>query len=125
MDSVKGLIILCVAVAVVGISLLLQPWSELGFGFDEKQVPEWAKPIVASSVFQQLKPYGEKARDYLVGKTKTEQAEGEATTNLDALNVGNYTYALVMAIAMVLAAFAIILIGREDSEEKTYVPVKK
>lgn len=125
MGSVKGVIILVLAVAVVGISLLLQPWSELGFGVEEDKVPIWAKGIVASPVYQSLKPLGNDITKFLTERTAQEEKEEGTVAQLNPLVIGNYSYAITMCIALILASIAIIAVGREDAEEKTVLPVKK
>ena len=56
---------------------------------------------------------------YITGRELT------VDTNMKATLVGDYSYALVMGGAMVAAALAIMLIGKEEAEEKLILPVKK
>lgn len=129
----KDLVILILAGATLVLSLIFQPWCELGFGLDKNEITtrsmlegplnglaEMTKPLtgVAESIKNQV-------------QTKlAEQAKANGVTtpnpnwNKDVL-AGNYAYVAVMALALVAAATAIILVGREEAEEKLVLPVKK
>lgn len=109
----KGLLILVLGAVVVAASVLML-WSELNF---TGSFPEWiawlAGPLGVSNLFNDLsKSLGTQLTDFL----KAKGAEG---------SVGDYGYMLFMFGALCLAAVAIMIIGKEDAEEKTVLPSKK
>ncbi len=109
---VKSVFVEVVAILCLVAALILQPWSELNFNPDA--MPVWLNAIVPGlkGLMAPLAPLGDLASAAL-------KANG-ATTNL-----GDYMYALVMFGIMTLIGIAYILVGREEAEEKTILPVKK
>jgi len=67
--------------------------------------------------------------------TKVLQDLGDANTAIQFMNslifqmknghFGDYAYSFFLALALVVASIGIVLIGREEAEEKTILPVKK
>jgi len=111
--SGKDLLIILLAVVCVGVSLVLLPWAELGFN---GKFPAWLSwlPSWVVEFFNEL------------GKGTIASQIQEYLTNQGAqTNLGDYAYALFLFLALIAAAVAIILIGREESEEKLLLPVKK
>lgn len=124
MDNGGKLVVVgVVAAIVVAISLMLMPWAESGFGFDKKALPEWSQPIFDNPPFTSLKPLGEWAQQSLSGHV--DKADENAKGQINPIAAGNYTYAMVMGLAMILASLAIIFVGKDDAEEKLILPVKK
>lgn len=109
----KGIAILVLAAVCVSASVLMA-WSELGY---TGKFPEWIawlmQPLGISAQFNQLSDGP--------GKELTEFLTKAGAKS----NFGDYGYALFMFVAMCAAAIAIMIIGREDSEEKTVIPAKK
>lgn len=121
--SPKGIIILAFAGAVVAVSVLMA-WSELGFA---GTLPNWLTDLTTrlgvhgmiSSFFNSLTPgMGTDLTKYLEGK-------GVSVNPKSTASLGDYGYILFMGVALVLAGIGIMIIGREDAEEKTVLPVKK
>jgi NADH:ubiquinone oxidoreductase subunit 6 (subunit J) len=123
--GIKAVLIAVIAVVVFIGSVVFMPWAELGFGLDKKEVPGWATGIVASPLYQSLQSTGQDSYDKLNKAITKTDAQQNGTATMTALIAGNYTYAFAMAILLILASVGIMLIGREDSEEKTILPVKK
>jgi hypothetical protein len=115
MKMVKDISIIVLAVLCVVVSLLMQPWAELGF---TGNFPAWlawaAKPIGLEHFFTELgnAPFAKAIQEFL-------SKQGAQA------NFGDYAYSLFLFAALMVAAVAIVLIGREDAEEKTLLPVKK
>lgn len=122
-NDAKLVVVAIVAVAVVGISLMLMPWSESGFGFDKQALPAWSQNIWDNGPFSALKPLGDWAQHTLSGHVDKDDESTKGVIN--PIAAGNYTYALAMCIAMILAALAIMFVGKDDAEEKLILPVKK
>ncbi len=122
-NDAKLVVVAIIGAAVVGVSLLLMPWAESGFGFDKAALPEWSQPIFENAPFTSLKPLGDWAQQRLSGKVDKddESAKGE----INPIAAGNYTYAVAMGVAMILASLAIMFVGKDDAEEKLIIPVKK
>ncbi len=59
------------------------------------------------------------------GKLAKEITEYLKSQGASSKLVGEYAYSLFMFVSLVIASIAIVLIGREDAEEKTILPVKK
>jgi len=121
--SPKGIILLAFAGAVVAISVLMA-WSELGF---TGTLPDWLHDLTSrvglqapiSGFFNSLTPsLGKDLIGYLEGK-------GVSVNPNSTASLGDYGYILFMGLALVLAGIAIMIIGKEDAEEKTVLPVKK
>ncbi len=121
--SPKGIILLAFAGAVVGISILMA-WSELGFAGN---LPDWLADLTTriglhdaiSGFFNSLTPgMGNDLLTYLKGKGVTVNEKSTAS-------LGDYGYILFMGLALTVAGIGIMIIGREDAEEKTVLPVKK
>ncbi|MDR3612275.1 MAG: hypothetical protein P4L53_01840 [Candidatus Obscuribacterales bacterium] len=108
----KDFVVALVALGCLVAALVLQPWSELQFGFDLKAIPEWSRALVQSPPMSDLKPLGDWAEQSL-------KAGGAST------NFGDYMYALVMFGVLTLIGIAYIAVGREEAEEKLILPVKK
>lgn len=112
--SPKGLLILVLAVACLGLTVLMA-WSELNF---QGTFPAWInwlmQPLGVSKMFDSLRPIGDQ-----IGAFLTDRGAGGEKVQ------GTYAWALFMFGAMCASAIAIILIGREEAEEKTVLPVKK
>jgi hypothetical protein len=109
----KDLLTIFLALVGLATSLLFMPWAELNFGW---QFPPWLRvilvPIGVPKIFQELQPLADKIRNLLL------QAGAEN-------HFGDYAYMAFLALAMIAAAIAIHLIGREEAEEKTLLPQKK
>lgn len=121
--SPKGIILLAFAGAVVAVSILMA-WSELGF---TGTLPDWLHDLTGriglqSSItgfFNSLTPgMGADLTKYLEGK-------GVSVNPKSTASLGDYGYILFMGVALTIAGIAIMIIGREDAEEKTVLPVKK
>lgn len=121
--SPKGIILLAFAGAVVAVSVLMA-WSELGFS---GTLPDWLSDLTSriglhgliSESFNNLKPgMGADLTKFLEGK-------GVSVNPKSTASLGDYGYILFMGIALVIAGIAIMIIGKEDAEEKTVIPVKK
>jgi hypothetical protein len=113
--ALKDFIILALALICVGISLVLQPFAELGFTGKFPGWLQWAMgPLGISKIFSDL---GQAEVSKSMQAFLVSQGAGK--------NFGDYAYALFLFAALCVAAVAIILIGREDAEEKTVLPVKK
>ncbi|CAN5622747.1 hypothetical protein BH10CYA1_BH10CYA1_42570 [soil metagenome] len=122
-NDAKLVLVAIIGVAVVTVSLMLMPWAESGFGFDKAALPAWSQPIFENAPFTSLKPLGDWAQASLSGHV--DAADESAKGQINAIAAGNYTYAMAMGIAMILAALAIMFVGKDDAEEKLIIPVKK
>lgn len=122
-NDAKLVVVALIGAMVVGVSLMLMPWAESGFGFDKPALPAWSQPIFENPPFTSLKPLGDWAQHKLSGQVDKddESAKGE----INPIAAGNYTYAMAMGVAMLLASLAIIFVGKDDAEEKLIIPVKK
>jgi hypothetical protein len=123
--GIKALLIAGIAFVVVIGSVVFMPWAELGFGLEPDKVPAWADGIIASPLYQSLHSTGQDAYDKLNKAITGTDKQQNGTATMTPLIAGNYTYAFAMSILLILASVGIMLIGREDSEEKTILPVKK
>ena len=82
------------------------------YALDMKAIPEWSHQIVQSPVMAPLTGLGQQTVDYL----KKNGAEA---------NFGDYMYGLVIFVILTLIGLTYIVVGREEAEEKMYLPVKK
>lgn len=105
-------LLVVIACVCLGAALVLMPWSELNFGFDLDAIPTWTHGLVQSQPMSSLHGLGEQVQKYL----KDNGAES---------NFGDYMYALVIFIILTLLGIVYIAVGREEAEEKMYLPVKK
>jgi len=121
--SPKGIILLAFAGAVVAVSVLMA-WSELGFA---GTLPDWLTDLTTrlglhgtiSGFFNSLTPsLGGDLTKYL-------QEKGVSVNPKSTASLGDYGYILFMGVALTIAGIAIMIIGKEDAEEKTVLPVKK
>lgn len=121
--SPKGIILLAFAGAVVAVSVLMA-WSELGFA---GTLPDWLADLTSriglhgaiSGFFNSLTPgLGADLTKYL-------QDKGVSVNPKSTASLGDYGYILFMGVALVVAGIGIMIIGKEDAEEKTVLPVKK
>lgn len=121
--SPKGIILLAFAGAVVAFSVLMA-WSELGFA---GTLPDWLTDLTTriglhgmiSGFFNSLTPtLGTDLTKYL-------QDKGVSVNPKSTASLGDYGYILFMGVALVVAGIGIMIIGKEDAEEKTVLPVKK
>jgi hypothetical protein len=121
--SPKGIILLAFAGAVVAVSVLMA-WSELGFA---GKLPDWLADLTTriglhgaiSGFFNSLTPgLGGDLTKYL-------QDKGVSVNPKSTASLGDYGYILFMGLALVVGGIGIMIIGREDAEEKTVLPVKK
>ena len=108
----KSAFVIGVACVCLYAALVLMPWSELNFGFDLKSIPDWSHGLVESPIMAPLASMGHQAEDYL----KARGAESQ---------FGDYMYALVIFGILTLVGLAYVVVGREEAEEKLYLPVKK
>ncbi|HEY9755686.1 MAG TPA: hypothetical protein V6C97_11030 [Oculatellaceae cyanobacterium] len=108
----KSIFVVAVAGVCLYAALVLMPWSELNFGFDLKAIPEWSHGLVNSPLMSPLASFGHQASDYL----KAKGAESQ---------FGDYMYALVIFVILTLVGIAYVVVGREEAEEKMYLPIKK
>ena len=111
----KDVLIIALAATCLIVSLLLQPWAELGFKGDFPAWISWLTGWIGlDKLFNALGDTGlaKSIQEYL--------SQQGARTNL-----GDYAYSLFLFVALIVASIAIILIGREESEEKLLLPVKK
>ena len=116
LKSIKDLTLLALALICLLVSLILQPWAELGFTGKFPPWLAWAMdPLHIAKIFTWL---GETTIAKNIHAYLTAQG---AVAN----NFGDYAYALFLFVALIAGAVAIVLIGREDAEEKTVLPVKK
>jgi hypothetical protein len=108
----KIIVITILAAACLLVSLILMPWSELNFSGNFPNWLAWAMdPLGVASFFQSI-PMGDPLKEFL-------SAQGAKA------NFGDYAYVMFMGLAMVAAAIAIVIVGREEAEEKTVLPLKK
>ncbi len=128
----KGIVIAILALATLGLSVIFQPWAEMGFGTDPSEIANdslLAPPLHAlANFYQQFSGQANHIQSEIKGKLDAQAKETDRTPDPDwgkSVIAGDYTYVYVMAFAMFASATAIILIGREDAEEKTVLPVKK
>lgn len=121
--SLKGIVILGLGAVVLGMSLLMA-WSELGF---TGVFPDWLNDLmtrlhlkdITAGLFDTLqKGLGADITKFLSGA-------GVSVNPNSTASLGDYGYAIFMTIALTAAGIAIMVIGREDAEEKTVLPVKK
>lgn len=121
--SPKGIILLAFAGAVVAVSVLMA-WSELGFA---GTLPDWLTDLTTriglhgmiSGFFNSLTPtLGTDLTKYL-------QDKGVSVNPKSTASLGDYGYILFMGVALVVAGIGIMIIGKEDAEEKTVLPVEK
>ena len=111
----KDVLIIVLAATCLMVSLVLQPWAELGFKGD---FPAWISWLTGwlgiDKFFNELGScqFAKDIQEFL------SQQGAQA-------NFGEYAYCLFLFVALIVAAIAIILIGREESEEKLLLPVKK
>jgi len=127
---VKGIVIVILACLCLAISVVGQTWSEMGFGTVITNTSMLEDPLKGlSKMYDSLSSKGKDLQDVFIARMdKTAQANGLTAPPADDQTptvAGRYAYILFVAIAMVASAVAIILIGREDAEEKTVLPVKK
>jgi hypothetical protein len=108
----KVISIVILAAACFLVSIIFMPWSELNFTGNFPTWLAWATGPLGVTAFFHSIPGGDSLTDFL----KTQGAQK---------NFGDYAYVLFMGLAMVASAIAIVIIGREDAEEKTVLPVKK
>ena len=110
---VKAVVILALAAGCLYFSLIFMPWAEMNFTGDFPPWCAWAlTPLHVSAYLDSFTKFGLHLQNTL-------KSNGAAN------NFGDYAYVLMMSVAMVLAAVAIIVIGRDDAEEKTLLPTKK
>lgn len=122
----KDILIIVGAFVAVGIAVVFQTSSELGFGFDQDGLSNDPRSLLAA-------PLRKLAEAYKASPVSEfgQQVQARLQRSLDedvAKNpfiAGNYAYALTVFITMGIASLAIILVGREEAEEKTILPVKK
>jgi hypothetical protein len=110
--DIKDLVIIILALLCFGISIVMLPWSELGFNGHFPPWLAWALDPIGIGMFFDHIPGGKAIHDFLSQQGARDK-------------FGDYAYALFMFAALIVAAVAIILIGREDVEEKTILPLKK
>jgi len=129
---VKALIIGILAIATLVLSAVFMPWTELGFGLDKEEITDRSMlrgPLNAFAA--KMEPMNGLANDLKTNVVNNLNEEvkingGDPSPKWDkAVKAGNYAYVLFMAAAMTTAALAIMMIGVEDAEEKTILPVKK
>lgn len=121
--SPKGIILLAFAGVIVGVSVLMA-WSELGF---VGTLPDWLHDLLSRIGLQ--KPVSEFFNSLTPGMgndlTKFLESKGVSVNSKSTASLGDYGYILFMGFALILAGVGIMIIGREDAEEKTVLPVKK
>jgi hypothetical protein len=132
---VKGIVIVILMVVVAGISLIFQPWSELGFCLDPNDITKASmlgphlKTLANTYDAMGMKDLGQKLQDQTItGLNEEAKENGLKQPDPDWKNPvlsGDYAYVYFMSFSLLLAAIAIMLIGREDAEEKLILPVKK
>jgi hypothetical protein len=108
----KSIFVVAVAGICLYIALVLMPWSELQFGLVAKQIPGWAEPLVNSPLMKPLADFGHG----IVGYLTKHGAESQ---------FGDYMYGFCIFIILTLIGLAYIVVGREEAEEKLYLPIKK
>jgi hypothetical protein len=89
----------------------------------------WSQPIFENAPFTSLKPLGDWAQksisDGLAAASRVDKDDQNAKGQINPFLVGDYAYAMVMGLAMILASLAIMFVGKEDAEEKLILPAKK
>jgi hypothetical protein len=109
-------LVLLFAAACVGISVFM-PWAELGLPTSATAIPEPAKSVLSavgmSGIFDGL------------GGLKEQAAAIVKSVPSHDTNFAYYVYSVFLALAMTAAALAILIVGKEDAEEKTILPEKK
>ena len=95
----------------------LMPWAELGMNAKFDNWPEWLRWLATNLNFS--------LPDYAAVSDLSTQCTAHLKKAGAETRFGDYAYALVMGLAMIGAAIGIGAIGREESEEKTILPVKK
>lgn len=121
--SLKGLVILGLG-GVVLLTSLLMAWSELGF---TGVFPDWLNDLmtrlhlkeVTAGLFDTLQ------KGPGADITKFLTSAGVSVNPNSTASLGDYGYIVFMSFALIAAGIAIIVIGKEDSEEITVLPVKK
>lgn len=108
----KSIFVIAVACVCLYAALVLMPWSELQMGLDMNGIPDWSKPIVESPLMKPLSDIGQQAMAYL--------KKGGAESHF-----GDYMYGLVMFVILTLIGLCYMVVGREEAEEKMYLPIKK
>ncbi len=141
-DGLKAIFIWVFAGMVIVLSLFVQPLAETGFGLDKAAIPNQRpdqpgekislsgfviNQMVDSPVCKSLHQYGEEAIQYLKQQLLKAGADpNDLTGDKFTVVAGDYSYALVMGLALTIAGIAIILAGNEgEAEEKTILPLKK
>lgn len=111
----KDILIIVLAAITLIISLVMQPWAELGLKGDFPAWLSWlAGPLKLDKFFNEL------------GNTEFAKSIQQFLSQQGAqANFGDYAYSLFLFAALIVAAIAIILIGREEAEEKLLLPLKK
>jgi hypothetical protein len=102
----------------------------MGFGTEITNTSMLEDPLKGlAKAYDGLSNKGKELQGIFVDNLKeTAKANGldQVPSDMETPNIaGRYAYILFVAIALVAAAVAIILIGREDAEEKLVLPVKK
>jgi heme exporter protein D len=110
-DALKIVSTVILATSCLLISVVLLPWAELGFSGKFPDWLNWAMTPHVTDFFYCI-PGKEEFTKFL-------QNQGARA------NFGDYAYSLFMCLAITIAAVAIVIVGREDAEEKTVLPIKK
>ncbi len=113
---IRGAVVWILAFVCLG-AIVLMPLAELGLFNDSGNIPGFS--------VEMLKWLG-------MGELVERVADLRqlATDTVDRVSPDNpsfpyYVYSLILGVVMIVAAVAINLIGRLESEEKTVLPVKK
>jgi hypothetical protein len=114
MFKATDFLLIIVSAICLGCAAVLMPWSELDMGLAKPaQVTSWGQALLDLPPMSELKNSGEKIQDFLV----KHGAEPDS-------NLGDYTYALVIFGILTVLGVVFIVVGREEAEEKTVLPVK-
>lgn len=92
------------------------PWAEIGLPFGDKLPSVAIGPFLIDLNAMHLNGWYDAAHGQL--KDLPEKLKNDP-------NLKFYVYSFLLGVAMIAAAIGLNLIGREESEEKTVLPVKK
>ena len=121
--SPKGIILLAFAAVIVSVSVLMA-WSELGF---TGTLPDWLTDLTTRlGLYKPISDFFNSLTPGMGGDlTKFLQEKGDSVNPKSTASLGDYGYILFMGLALTVAGIGIMVIGKEDAEEKTVLPVKK
>lgn len=114
MGNIRAALVVIFALGCVYFTMAM-PWAEHNMTATKESVPHTIKLLYLTDPTIKLFDAYAAQKEKHEQELKNKNAEG---------NLGEYVYALVMGLAMILAALAIMSIGSEDEVEKTVLPSK-